>query len=159
MAPHDRRLSDTRERWLPLIQSLAQARGWPIGGTALEQFADAVAPFLAQPEVTNARMGIRVIEHYYHDAPLVYLLRTDSHQTGAVWRALITQIEPGVRRKALSPDDLTALCRQVVATFRTALDSHTYQRRIAALLAAIVRDVAKEQLGQTLAWRKERLDE
>jgi hypothetical protein len=151
VAPHDRSLSDTRERWLPLIQSLAQMRGWPIGGETLEQFVDAVTPFLAQPEVINVRIGINVIEHYYHDAPLVHLLLSDSPQAFATWNALSEQVAPSIRAARLAPDDLTALRRQVMATFRTALDTHTYQRRVAALLATIVREVEEEKFGHAAA--------
>jgi hypothetical protein len=148
VAPHDRSLSDTRERWLPLIQSLAHMRGWPIGGEAIEQFVDAVTPFLAQPEVTNVRIGISVIEHYYHDAPLVHLLRTDSPQAIATWSTLSEQVAPGARRETLAPDDWMALRRRVIAVFRAALGAHTYQQRVAALLATIVRETTEEQFGQ-----------
>jgi hypothetical protein len=131
---------DVRERWLPLVQAVAEAQGWQMRGNALEMFVDAVAPYLAQPEIGNVELGVRVLRNYYVDAPLVKLLCEDeTNASNTMWNAIRAQITI-----SLQPARGMGLLENAIAgmleRLREVLQHHTYQIRVSAILARLIQE-------------------
>src|SRR5215207_5046336 len=86
-----------RECWLPMLQVVAMTYGWHFQGSALEQFADEIAPYLIHLEVTTTQMCVHVIQNYYQDAPTVQLLRDRQSGGEAAWVAIAQDVVDEVR--------------------------------------------------------------
>lgn len=132
-----------RERWLPMLQVVAMTFSWHLQGPALEQFADDIAPYLTQPEITTTQMCVHVIQNYYQDAPLVQLLCDRQAGTEAAWLAIAQSVMDNVQQSDREIPLSAGIEARILARFQTALIQHTYQVRVPHLLTLIMH----EELG------------
>lgn len=134
---------EIRERWLPLVQQVAEIHGWTIRGRALESFVDAVVPYLAQPEIISTISALHVLENYYNDAPLIEVLSAANDQSAAIWKKLLAQISHGTLRTRFPADTLAAIQQRAEADLRAVLQQHSYQVRLASVFEQVLWDMQK----------------
>lgn len=138
MAEIESTITNTRERWLPMLQLAASTYHWHLPGHALELLVDDIVPYLRQVEIRGSVACMHIMQHYYQDAPAVRLLCEQSLEATAAWQALILSIQEHIAQDQRSFVPNIIVETRILAKFQAALTEHDYQLPIAQRLAQIV---------------------